>query len=256
MTKHLVIFNWKMYLAGLAEELALTKKILTATKTGKFNSTCDLVICPQLLNVASLSVLLKKSRSKISLAAQNVSSEISGAFTGEVSASAVAEAGASYVLIGHSERRELFAEDNRTVAKKFQAVINIDVGELVPIICIGETLKEKNKGITHRVIREQLNSVFSDISKKWAGSFVVAYEPRWAIGSGESASVKDWHSARAVIYKTLSEHFDEKVIDKRARVLYGGSVTSQNWRNFLTDNGGVLVGSASTNWRQVSGFLL
>jgi triosephosphate isomerase len=177
---------------------------------------------------------LADSGGRWALAAQNCSSEPSGAYTGEVSAAMLASCGCRYVILGHSERRKYFGEGETTLAAKLERAREAG---LVPIFCVGETLGERESGLTGEVLRRQVEALERDPR---SAPLVVAYEPVWAIGTGRAASARDAGSARVALAELLSGHRD-------VRILYGGSVTSENARELLKASGmdGFLIGGAS-----------
>jgi triosephosphate isomerase len=176
---------------------------------------------------------------------QNVHWEQSGAFTGETSAEMAASAGARYVLVGHSERRQLFAETDAEVARKTQAVLRAG---LIPVVCVGETLEERRAGEAARVVARQLGSVLDAVRQ--APEIMIAYEPVWAIGTGETASPEDAQAMHAAIRPQLAQ-----VRSGTVPILYGGSVKPENAATLLAqpDVDGVLVGGASVDPQSFAG---
>lgn len=180
---------------------------------------------------------------RVELGVQNIHWEDSGAFTGELSASMAAEAGATHVLVGHSERRHVFGESDREVGWKVKAALDRD---LVPVVCVGETLEQREAGRVEEVVVEQIDAAIEPIADRDEASFMVAYEPVWAIGTGETATPEDASSAHGTLRRRLGDLLDD---DRAAEIpiLYGGSVKPHNARDLLaaSDVTGVLVGSAS-----------
>ena len=184
----------------------------------------------------------------ISLGAQNMHWEEQGAFTGEVSPLMVAEV-CKYILVGHSERRAYFGETDEIVNKKMKAALNHD---LIPIMCIGETLVEKEKELTASVLKEQILNGYMDLDSSSAVNSIIAYEPVWAIGTGKASSAQDaGDTIRNIIRTTLKELYGDEMADL-IRVLYGGSVNAENAAEFLNFDGidGALVGGASLDVEQ------
>ena len=183
------------------------------------------------------------SDTPIELGAQNIYSEKDGAFTGETSAEMAADAGATFTLIGHSERRHIFHESNRFIHDKIVRALE---AKLAIVLCIGETQEEKNKGNTEEVLRNQLTEALSDIPANAMAEIAIAYEPVWAIGSGVAATPEVAQGCHAFCRKLLTEMYGDKTA-KEVKILYGGSVQPDNIGKFLenSDIDGVLVGKAS-----------
>lgn len=181
--------------------------------------------------------------SSVVIGAQNMNDASEGAFTGEVAASMLKDAGASFVLLGHSERRRIFKEDNAFINRKVKRALE---SALQPIICIGETFEEREAGKTHEVIKKQLLECLEGVSKENAATLIIAYEPVWAIGSGKAATSIIAEEAHLYIREVVSDLFGEDIAVKLP-ILYGGSVNSENAKEFLkeADIDGLLIGSAS-----------
>lgn len=177
----------------------------------------------------------------IRIAAQNVHWEASGAYTGEISVAMLKDLGISATLIGHSERRQYFSETDETVAKKVRAAFE---GGLLPILCVGETLRERETGSTESTIRRQVLSALEGLSSP--GAMVIAYEPVWAIGTGRNATADQAQSVHSFIRSIISDRFDSKTA-QATRILYGGSANPSNIKDFFAkpDVDGALVGGAS-----------
>lgn len=235
MRRKLVAGNWKMH-GALHQNLELLTNI-TAGGSGVF---CEIAVCPPFPYLAQVQSLIHGS--VLALGAQSVSEYPSGAFTGEVSASMLAEFGCRYVLVGHSERRELFGETDMVVAAKFEAAQGAG---LVPILCVGETLGEREAGETQGVVARQLSSVLGRLGVAAMASAVVAYEPVWAIGTGATASPAQAQEVHAAIRAQVAA-FDVGVADG-LRILYGGSVKPQNAKELFgqCDIDGGLIGGAA-----------
>ncbi len=233
----LIAGNWKMNAGGSDGcDLALAVARIAAD----FDEV-DVVVAPPFTAIAAVSNELYNKKSDVGVSGQNMHWEDSGAFTGEVSAAMLRVAGASYVILGHSERRQLFGETDEMVAKKVAAA---NAGGLKPIVCVGETLAEREAGQTLDVIARQVRAALGEIAKA-TGDAVVAYEPVWAIGTGKVASPEDAQEVHAAIRKLLEERSDE--LAAQTRILYGGSVKAQNAEGLLAqaDIDGALVGGAS-----------
>jgi len=188
------------------------------------------------------SVAEKISGSKIHLSAQNLADQESGAYTGEVSAKMISDVGCTYVLVGHSERRQMYGETNAVVAQKTTLALS---NGLVPILCVGETLEERESNQWKEVILAQLDAVITQCGIDTFQKIIIAYEPVWAIGTGKSASAEIANEVHEFIYYTLTSKSDN--IRPSLKVLYGGSVTADNSAQYMSQAyiDGVLVGGAS-----------
>jgi triosephosphate isomerase (TIM) len=237
MRKPVIAGNWKLYKTK-NEALALIEEL--APLVADVNNV-EIVVAPVFTVLPALVVAV--SGTSINLAAQDVFWEEEGAFTGEVSPRMLLDAGASHVIIGHSERREYFSETDATVNKKIRAALK---GALVPIFCIGETLAAREAGDTYNVLGRQLRMGLEGITATQFAPVIVAYEPVWAIGTGKTASDEQAQEAHAYIRGVLSELYGKAVADK-VRILYGGSVKPENVKGLMTcpDIDGALVGGAS-----------
>jgi triosephosphate isomerase len=231
----LIVANWKCNPLTLKEGEELVSKIEEGIKG--FDSA-EVVICPPSVFLPSL---IKKS--KIPFGAQNCYSEDKGAFTGETSVLMLEDIGAKYCILGHSERRKIFKETNEEINKKLLRVLN---STIIPILCIGENREEREEGRTFDVLGEQLQKCLLGVTKESSEKIVFAYEPVWAIGTGQSAQVSDIGEVRIFIRQFLSDKFGKESCE-RIRVLYGGSVDSNNVHSFVSEArmNGVLVGGAS-----------
>jgi triosephosphate isomerase len=199
------------------------------------------VVAPPFTALAAVAHELDEAKSKVAIAAQNMHAEPSGAFTGEVAAGMLKDAGATWVLVGHSERRQLFGETDEVVARKAQAAL---AAGLRPIVCVGETLEEREAGRTLDVVERQVRAFVEDLAKQ-PGVGVVAYEPVWAIGTGKVAKPEDAQAVHAAVRDQLARTSEE--LARATRILYGGSVKADNAEGLLgqTDIDGALVGGAS-----------
>lgn len=235
MRRPLIAGNWKMF-KTIDESIAFIKKL----NEQPLPKEVDSVICAPYL---ALSALAAEANNSIQIGAQNVHWEKEGAYTGEVSVPMLKATGVTYVIIGHSERRTLFGETDEQVNKKVHAAL---AGELIPIICIGEELSEREAGKTKVVVGTQVAAALKGISASDAAKVVFAYEPVWAIGSGQAATAQDAEEVCAYIRQLLSSLYNEQVANQ-VRIQYGGSVKPDNISAFLAQPNidGALVGGAS-----------
>ena len=237
MRKPFVAGNWKMN-KTVKESLALVRDLLPGMEavTG-----VEKVLCPPFPSLFAVSTLI--SGLDIGLGAQNMHWEASGAYTGEVSANMIKEL-CQYVIIGHSERRQYFAETDQTVNRKVKAALS---AELIPIVCVGETLEQKQAGQTAGVVIRQVRDGLQGLTSVEASRIVIAYEPVWAIGTGLASGGQDANDVvKDMIRPTLASLFGENIA-QAVQVLYGGSVTGKNAAEFFnqSDIDGALVGGAS-----------
>jgi len=237
----LIVGNWKMN-KTTADAVALVEGIVVAV--GK-RTDVDVVLCPPYTALASASRALEGSGVK--LGAQNMHPEPSGAFTGEISAPMLRELFATHVILGHSERRSYFAETDAFINQK---VISALKNQLRPILCVGETLAERESGATLRVIQKQTEGGLEGVSKEMAAGIILAYEPVWAIGTGKVATAAQAQEVHAFIRGLLAKLFTEPVA-QRTRILYGGSMKPANAGELLnqSDIDGGLIGGASLEVR-------
>ncbi|MFR5061732.1 MAG: triose-phosphate isomerase [Christensenellales bacterium] len=237
MRKPIIAGNWKMNNTKAEAETLLSElKPLIKDVKG-----VDVVVCVPFTDIERVKKLVKGS--KIRVGAQNVSWADKGAFTGEISAAMLLEAGAEYVVIGHSERRQYFGETDETVNKRtVQALKN----GLKPIVCVGETLDEREGGMTEKVLFAQIEGAFEGISAEDAKKTVVAYEPVWAIGTGKTATSEQANETIKFIRKTLSRKYGRAAAN-RVRIQYGGSMNAKNAAELMamSDIDGGLIGGAS-----------
>jgi triosephosphate isomerase (TIM) len=236
MTRQLIFAaNWKMN-HGPAQARDFAKKFLSLTAPAEGRS---LWFFPPVVSLPALSQALQ-SRPDVKVGAQNAHWELKGAFTGEVSIPMIMEAGARIVLAGHSERRHLFGETDDQVAKKTRAAL---AAGIIPLVCVGETLAERDGGRTEQVIVRQLGAVLAVLEPADWAKVVLAYEPVWAIGTGKNATPDDAAQIHELIRMELGRHS----VSARVPVLYGGSVSPENVAQLLTrpQLDGVLVGGAS-----------
>lgn len=236
MRKKIIAGNWKMNKTP-SEAEALVKAI--AEKVS--GAACDVVVCP---TAVCLDRVTKAAEgTNVCVGAQNVHFEESGAFTGEIAGNMLSEIGVKYVIIGHSERRQYFGETDETVNKRTLRAI---AAGLTPIICVGETLTEREQGIMEETVRRQTKIAFLGIDKTAASETVIAYEPVWAIGTGKTATAEQAEEVCAIIRDTIKGLYDTDTAEK-IRIQYGGSMNASNAAELLSkpDIDGGLIGGAS-----------
>jgi triosephosphate isomerase len=235
MRRPLVAGNWKMH-GNRAENAALIDGLLEAMDA----APCDVVVCPPLVYLWEIGRQLKES--SVVLGAQDVCAETQGAFTGEVSAAMLRDVGCSHVIVGHSERRALYGDTDPLVARKFVAA---QAAGLVPILCVGETLEERERGVTREVVARQLDAVLDIAGVAAFARAVLAYEPVWAIGTGKTATPEQAQEVHAFIRERMAAR--DATIAAAVRLLYGGSVKAANAAELFgkPDVDGGLVGGAS-----------
>jgi triosephosphate isomerase len=254
MRRLLVAGNWKMH--GSVEMTAelisgVARRVLEmATISEQRALPYDILVCPPAPYLAQ-AVVLSDSQ-PIAVGAQNVNAYEDGAFTGEVSLPMLAEIGCEYVLLGHSERRELFAETDQIVAEKFAACVDSS-SNIVPVLCLGETLDDRQAGQTQAVVARQLDAVLEKSGVAGFANAVVAYEPVWAIGTGETASPAQAQEVHAFIRAKLAEL--DANIAANLQILYGGSVKPTNAEELFgqADIDGGLIGGASLKIESFAG---
>jgi triosephosphate isomerase len=236
MRQPLVAGNWKMH-GSRAENASLVAGLLDLLQPGK---RAEVLVCPPFPYLTETARLLKDSG--VALGAQSVCAEAQGAFTGEVSAAMLKDVGCRYVLVGHSERRQLFGEDDTLVARKFVAAQGQG---LVPVLCVGETLEEREADQTTNVVARQLEAVLAVSGVRSLARAVIAYEPIWAIGTGRTASPDQAQAVHAMIRAKVADR--DATIGGSVRILYGGSVKASNAQELfaMPDIDGGLVGGAS-----------
>jgi triosephosphate isomerase len=234
----LIAGNWKMH-----KTVAETRRFIheLRNKLLGIDARAGVVVCPPF--VALEAAVEAAGDTGIEIGAQNASSESEGAFTGEISPAMLESLGVRYVLLGHSERRTLFGETDELVNRKLARALAYD---LMPIVCLGETLEEREGGRTEAVVTAQVRAALDGVAPDHAGRLAIAYEPIWAIGTGRTASPEVVDEAHGLIRRTLAAIFGGASAD-RVRLLYGGSVKPANAEGLLAqaDIDGVLVGGAS-----------
>lgn len=240
--KLIIAGNWKMN-KTVAEALDLLKGLALDLSSVK---EVDIVVCPAFTALSEVSKAILNTRN-IALGAQNMSENGVGAFTGEIAATMLKEFSVRYVILGHSERRQYQAESDELIAKKARAA---HAASLKPIVCVGETLTEREAGRMEKVLETQVRGSLEGLTKEQMVETVVAYEPVWAIGTGKTATAQQAQDAHAFIRAQLAKNFDEAVA-RKARIQYGGSVKPANARELMSlpDVDGALVGGASLEVR-------
>jgi triosephosphate isomerase len=237
----IIAANWKMHKTHLEAIQAVQK--LSYLLDAEDTQRVEVVVCPAFTALRSVQTLLEADRLPYALGAHNVHAAEKGAFTGEVSVSMLTALRCRYVIVGHSERRQLFGETDDTVAKKVRAV---QEAEMTPILCVGETLEERDGGRTDDKVEGQVRSALAGVPAERAASMVIAYEPIWAIGTGRNATAEDAGQVIRLIRETVGAVASAEAA-AAVRIQYGGSVKAANIREFMAhpDIDGALVGGAS-----------
>ncbi|AYU54600.1 triose-phosphate isomerase [Staphylococcus debuckii] len=239
MRKPIIAGNWKMN-----KTVQEAKDFVNALPQLPDTNEVEAVICAPTIQLDALTTLVKEGKAEgLEIGAENTYFEESGAFTGETSPVALADLGVKYVIIGHSERRDLFHETDEEVNKKAHAVFNHG---MTPIICVGESDEQREGGKAEEVVGEQVKKALEGLSEEQLKQVVIAYEPIWAIGTGKSSTSKDANEMSAFIRKTVAELANQEVADA-VRIQYGGSVKPNNIAEYMaeSDIDGALVGGAS-----------
>lgn len=236
MRTPIIAGNWKMN-----KTYSEAKVLLEEIKNLKLSEDVEAVVCPPFINLALAKEVLKGTNIKVG--SQNAYDKDSGAYTGEVSVAFLKDLGVDYVILGHSERREYFHETDEEINRKVKAVLSHDMS---PILCCGETLEEREKGIEKEKVKTQIDADFADLNAKDFESVVIAYEPIWAIGTGKTASAEDAEEMCAYIRELIKDKFGNEAADK-VRIQYGGSVKPNNVKEIMSKENidGALVGGAS-----------
>ena len=237
MRRTLIAGNWKMN-TDHASAVALAEGV--AKGAGEIENA-DLLVCPPFIYLESVGKAL--AGSPVALGAQNMYAQPNGAFTGETSASMLTDVGAEYVILGHSERRNILGESDAVVNEKTKAALEAG---LVPIVCVGELLEQREAGKTAEVIAEQFKGSLADLTAEQVGRIVLAYEPVWAIGTGKVATPEQAEEVHADLRKLLVDSYNGEIADT-VRILYGGSVKPSNAAELISQPNvdGALVGGAS-----------
>lgn len=247
MRRKLVVGNWKMHgsVAVVSELIPAIRSPLAALRNS------DVAVCPPFVYLAAARAQLVAA--PIALGAQNVSANESGAFTGEVAAAMLADCGCRFVIVGHSERRALYGEDDATVITKAKAVLKHG---MQPIVCVGETLEQREASATLAVVGAQLDALTETLSGPELARTVIAYEPVWAIGTGKTASPREAQEVHAFIRSRLAEI--DAAMAEQMLILYGGSVKAANAAELFGQNDidGGLVGGASLDPKEFTAICL
>ncbi|NLY55934.1 MAG: triose-phosphate isomerase [Firmicutes bacterium] len=231
----LIAGNWKMH-KTVAEAVELVEGLLKAD----LPAPVEVLVCPPFTALSEVAKIV--AGTKIKLGAQNLHWEKQGAYTGEVSPVMLAELGCEYVIIGHSERRQYFGETDEAVNRKVKAALEHGIK---PIICVGESLAEREAGVTEELIQRQVRAAIAGLSAAELASIVIAYEPIWAIGTGKTADGPEANRIGRLIRETIAAV--DRAAGEVVRILYGGSVKPENFAEFAaqSDIDGALVGGAS-----------
>lgn len=245
MRQKIIAGNWKMH-KTVQQGLDFTNRLAGLVK----DEGVEVVLAPTFTALYAVAEAVKGTN--IGLAAQNVHWEDEGAYTGEISAPMLKEIGCKYVIIGHSERRQYFGETDETVNKKVLAVLKHN---LTPIICVGETLDQREQGVTRQVVRTQTLAALKGLDADTIAKLVIAYEPVWAIGTGKTASAEDAQDVIAYIRSVIKELAGEAA--DKIRIQYGGSVKPANTAGLMSqpDIDGALVGGASLDPESFAGII-
>lgn len=236
MRKSIIAGNWKMH-----KTIEEASSFIEELKPLVQDSKCEIVVCPTFLSLPAVVEACKNTN--IMVGAQNMHFEEQGAFTGEVSPTMLTELGVKYVIIGHSERRQYFNETDETVNKKLKAAFN---NKLIPILCVGESLNERESGITEEIISTQIKLDLKEISSDNVNNMIIAYEPIWAIGTGRTATADDANETIGFIRNTI-ENLYGKNVAANVRIQYGGSVKPSTIKEQMSKEhiDGGLIGGAS-----------
>ena len=236
MRKPIIAGNWKMNMTP-AEAEQLVVELIPLLK----DAACDVVVCPPYIDLATVGKLLVGTN--IKLGAQNIHWAPKGAFTGEVSADMLLAMGVSYAIVGHSERRQYFGETDETVNKRAKAALEANI---TPIICVGESLEQRESGVTDTIVSKQTVAALAGFTAEEAVHSVIAYEPIWAIGTGKTATSEDANTTIAVIRDAIAGVYGKKVANE-VRIQYGGSMNAKNATELMAmpEIDGGLIGGAS-----------
>jgi triosephosphate isomerase len=241
MRRKIIAANWKMN-KSFHEALLFSEEIAKRLTNSTRENLPEIIIIPSFPYLASINDIFSKING-LSLGAQNCSAEVYGAFTGEVSADMIKSCGATYVILGHSERRSYFKEDNRLLAKKAKVALEFN---LSPIFCVGETQEQRKKNFYLATIEEQIRDGLFFLSKEEFSNVVIAYEPVWAIGTGETASPEQAEEIHQYIRLLIKNKYDENTAENTP-ILYGGSCKAENASELFSQPNidGGLIGGAS-----------
>ncbi len=248
MRKKIVAGNWKMN-TTLQEGVALAKEVNEALKGAE--PKCDVVIAVPFTHLASINAVIDQN--KLGLGAENCADHKSGAYTGEVSAPMVASTGATYVILGHSERRQYYGETSEILKEKVALALE---NKLTPIFCIGEVLEERENGTYNDVVKKQIEEALFDLSAEDFGKIILAYEPVWAIGTGKTATDDQAEDMHAFIRGVIADRYGKEVAENTS-ILYGGSCKPSNAPQLFAkpDVDGGLIGGASLDAESFMGIV-
>ncbi|MEG0371457.1 MAG: triose-phosphate isomerase [Clostridium sp.] len=246
MRKPIIAGNWKMHKTP-EEAVRLVQEIMPLVK----DASCEVVVCPTFVSLYPVLDIVRNTN--IAVGAQNMYFEEKGAFTGEISPLMLKEIGVKYVILGHSERREYFNEDDTLINNKVKAAFEYD---LIPILCVGETLDERESGNTNNKISGQIKTGLNGLNEDKVSSMVIAYEPIWAIGTGKSATSDDANNTIKVIRQEVKSLYGENAASA-VRIQYGGSVKPSTIKEQMakSDIDGALVGGAALKAEDFSGIV-
>ena len=246
MRKGIIAGNWKMN-KTVAEAISLIEEIKPLVK----DAQCEVIVCPTFLCLDAVIKAVKGTNIKVG--AQNMHFEESGAYTGEIAPGMLKDMGIEYVIIGHSERRQYFNETDETVNKKLKAAY---AHNIIPILCIGETLEEREGNITEKVLENQVRLDLEGLTKAQVEELVIAYEPIWAIGTGKTATADQANETIAFIRSTVGAMFGQDIAEK-LRIQYGGSVKPSTIKEQMgkSDIDGGLIGGASLKAEDFAGIV-
>ncbi len=236
MRRPIIAGNWKMNMTP-AEAEQLVAELIPLVKDAK----CDVVVCPPYVDLAVVAKLLVGTN--IKLGAQSIHWAPKGAFTGEISADMLLSVGVTHAIVGHSERRQYFGETDETVNKRAKAALEANI---TPIICVGETLEQRESGVTDAIVSKQTIAALAGFSAEEANQCVIAYEPIWAIGTGKTATSEDANSTIKVIRDAIASVYGAKLANE-VRIQYGGSMNAKNATELMAmpEIDGGLIGGAS-----------
>jgi triosephosphate isomerase len=248
MRKNIVAGNWKMN-TTVQEGVQLAKEVNEALKGA--TPKCDVIICAPATHLAPIAGVIDQT--KLGLGAENCADHKSGAYTGEVSAAMVASTGATYVILGHSERRQYYGETSATLRDKLALALE---NKLTPIFCIGEVLEERENGTYNEVVKTQIEEALFNLSAEDFGKIILAYEPVWAIGTGKTATADQAEDMHAHIRSVIAAKYGKEVADNTS-ILYGGSCKPSNAAELFAkpDVDGGLIGGASLKYADFMGIV-
>lgn len=249
MRKNIVAGNWKMN-TTLQEGIKLAEEVDNALKG--FEPNCDVIICVPFTHLASINAIITDPK-KLGLGAENCADHKSGAYTGEVSAPMVASTGATYVILGHSERRQYYGETAETLRAKVALALE---NNLTPIFCIGEVLEEREAGKHFEVVKAQIEDGLFNLSAEDFGKIILAYEPVWAIGTGKTATADQAEEIHAYIRGVIADKYGKEVAENTS-ILYGGSCKPGNAKELFAkpDVDGGLIGGAALKCEDFMGIV-